>query len=241
MYKSSDLVQEYFKAISAADVNQKLAYLKKVLPRKCTKKNYQLAKKHLTIRTDVKEKELQSSLQLVADKMRVHLKINRHIKILTMSNIGAGKFERIEGLNCIYINRSLKNQTYKQKLAILAHEMSHYYLIYKHNIYIKDTNENELLTELNAIYIGFGFLLFDGYRTLEKQIGNKRHFSRVGYIKEETIKQAIVKTAYLRKQNPIWIVKNTIFGNFFYFSFNLAGLIKEYYRGKFEKLKRSKS
>lgn len=240
MYKSSDLIQEYFKSISADDVNRKLSYLKKVLPRKCTKRNYQLAKKHLTIRTNVKEKELQSNLQLVADKMRVHLQINRHIKILTMSNVAAGKFERIDGLNCIYINGSLKNQNYKQKLAILAHEMSHYYLIYKHNIYIDDNDENELLTELNAIFVGFGFLLFDGYRILEKHVGNKRYVSRVGYIKEETIKQAIVKTAYLRKQNPIWIVKNTIFGNFFYFSYNLSGLIKEYYKGKFSKLKSRK-
>lgn len=240
MYTSNNLIQEYFKAISADDVNRKLAYLKKVLPKKCTKKNYQLSRKHLTIRTDVTEKELQSNLQLIADKMRKHLHIKRHIKILTMSNVEAGKFERIDNLNCIYINGSLRNQNHKQKLAILAHEMSHYYLIHQHKIYINDTDENELLTELNAVFIGFGFLLFDGYRVLEKQIGNKIYKSRVGYIKIETIKQAIVKTAYLRKQNPMWILKNTLFGNLFYFSFNLSGLINEYYKVKLAKYKKPK-
>ncbi|MFT6338159.1 MAG: hypothetical protein ACJATI_004931 [Halioglobus sp.] len=126
MYTSDNLIQEYFKSISADDVERKLVYLKKVLPKKCTKRNYQLTRKQLTIRTNITEKELQGNRQLVADKMRSHLQISRHIKILTISNVDGGKFERVGDLNCIYINGGLMKQCYRQKLAILAHEMSHY-------------------------------------------------------------------------------------------------------------------
>lgn len=220
----------YFNSISDSEIDQNLDFLQQKLPKKSTKANYQLSKQLLEINYySFTPDKLQQSLQNIADKMRAHLQIQRPIKILTMKNVEGGKFERIDGLNCIYINESLVNQNYRQKVAILAHEMSHYYLIYQHGIQLPTVDENELLTELNAIYTGLGLLLLDGYKIFEKRSGNTLHKSKVGYIKTDIVRKTIVKTAYLRKQNPIWILKNVSIGNFFYFSFHLFSLIKEYY------------
>lgn len=228
----------YFDSISRFQIDQKLGYLIHELPKKSTKSNYQLSYKLLGIDVDtVTEDNLQSKLQEVADRMRAHLQIKRSIKILTLSNVEAGKFERIDGLNCIYINGDLIGQNVQQKIAILAHEMSHYYLIYQHNILLPDVDENELLTELNAIYVGFGFLLLEGYEAFEKRTGNKIQTSKVGYIKVETIKKVIVKTAYYRKQNPMWILKNIRISNLLYFTSGLFYLIRDYYKLKFRNSK----
>ena len=114
--------------------------------------------------------------------MREHLQINEPIKILTIDNIDAGKFEMIDNLNCIFINGDISKQNFFQKLAILAHEMSHYYLMRKHNIIFDSEQENELLTEINAVYVGFGFLLLRGYKETKIRKGNAETKSKVGYI-----------------------------------------------------------
>lgn len=225
----------FFYSVTSKDIEEKLSFLRKALPQKATGKNYQLSKKLLKTDRKVTEDTLQSSLQHISDKMRAHLLIDRHIKILTVSNVEAGKFESIGDLYCIYINGSLKGQNYKQKIAILAHEISHFYLIYKHKIYLPTTNENELLTELNAIYTGFGLLLLNGYETYEKRKGNTILKSRVGYIELSAIKRTIIRTAYLRKQNPIWIIKNVGLTNMVHFTIELFDLIKDYYKAKKKK------
>lgn len=227
--------QKYFQSITSREIEEKLLFLRNTLPLKSTRKNYQLSKDLLKINDTITEEKLQDELQEIADRMRAHLFIDRYIKILTMSNVEAGKFERIDDLHCIYINGSLLNQNFQQKVAILAHEMSHYYLIYQHRIYLSDNNENELLTELNAIYVGFGFLLLKGYKALEKREGNMIHRSRVGYIAPLATKKAIVKTAYLRKQNPIWILENAGFDNIIFFLVELFPLLKDYYRVKLKR------
>ena len=228
--------QKYFSSLTSEDIEKKLSYLIKVLPRKPSKKNYQLSKKLLKINKKVTENDLQNNLQEIADRMREHLQINRYVKILTISNVEAGKFERIDDLNCIYINGNLSVQNYQQKIAILAHEMSHYYLIYQHKIHLADTNENELLTELNAIYIGFGFLLLKGYKTFEEQKGNTIYRLRVGYIETPIVKKVIIRTAYIRKQNPIWILKNIGLVNVPYFTIKLFKLIRYYYQVKYKRI-----
>ena len=118
--------------------------------------------------------------------------------------------------------------------------MSHFYLIYQHKIRLPDTNENELLTEINAVYSGFGFLLLDGYRVFEEKKGNKIYSSRVGYIETKFVREVVVKTAYQRKQNPIWILKKGGIENFFYFLGKLFDLILTYYRAKRNAKKKKK-
>ncbi len=232
MDNNSSKNQNYFDFISIDLIASKLSYLKEALPAKPTKKNYQITNKMLFIEGIITERNLQEKLQQVADKMRDHLLIEKYIKILTIPTVEAGKFERIDDLNCIYINNSLDLQSYKQKVAILAHEMSHFYLIYQHNIYFADKNENELLTEINAIFIGFGFLLLEGYETFKSTRKNKQFMTKVGYIDIRTCKRTIVQTAYIRKQNPTWILKNIHFRDIPYFGFQLLNLIIAYSKAK---------
>jgi len=98
----------------------------------------------------------------------------------------------------------------------------------KHNIFKQKEKENELITEINAIYCGFGFFLLEGYKEIRKEGIGVVTTSKVGYINQKIIKETIIQTAYLRKQNPIWILKNSSFLNKPYFFFKLKKLIKEY-------------
>ena len=104
--------QKYFQSITSREIEEKLLFLRNTLPLKSTRKNYQLSKDLLKINDTITEEKLQDELQEIADRMRAHLFIDRYIKILTMSNVEAGKFERIDDLNCIYVNGSLLNQNW---------------------------------------------------------------------------------------------------------------------------------
>jgi len=200
-------LDDYFNQIDKQKIKAELNFLKKRLPKKCTKYNYQLLNTFLTSKIEF-GMHIQEKLQKVADAMREHLLIKEPIKIITIKNIDAGKFETIGNLNCIYINENTSTQDFFQKTAILAHEMSHYYLIRKHGIIRKNENENELLTEIATIYCGFGLILFEGYKNIKSDRGNYSLESKVGYINTNTIKEAIIQTAYLRKQNPEFIMNN---------------------------------
>lgn len=218
---------DYFSSIENQDIKECVLFLKKNLPKKCTKNNYQLTHKILGAQFNITQ-GIQGKLQMIADLMREHLEIYEPIKIITLNNIDAGKFEMIDNLNCIFINGVIGVQDFYQKVAILAHEMSHFYLMRKHYIIKPIEKENELLTEINAIYIGFGFLLLKGYKVNENKTKNRITKSKVGYINQKTIKEAIIETAYSRKQKPQWIIENSVISQKLYFYFKLRKLIKEY-------------
>tara|TARA_Y100001934_G_C12108887_1_gene657536 strand:+ start:260 stop:853 length:594 start_codon:yes stop_codon:yes gene_type:complete len=62
-----------------------------------------------------------------------------------------------------------KIKTAQQLYAILAHELAHQYL-HTHYIEESDNLENERLTDVCAVYIGFGKLLLNGYFFEEKRL-----------------------------------------------------------------------
>ncbi len=220
---------EYFNSIDKIKIKDCLNFLRSNLPKKPTKNNYQLTNDQLQLlKIFTLRDNLQGRLQKVADLIRIHLEINEPIKILTLDNIEAGKFEIIDNLNCIFINANPVTQTIEQKIAILIHEMSHYHLISKHKIIKDRKEENELLTEINAIYCGFGFFLLRGYKENNTHFGDHKTKSKVGYINQWTIKETIIQTAYLRKQNPHWILKNINILDKPYFYFKLRELRLEY-------------
>jgi hypothetical protein len=72
--------------------------------------------------------------------------------------------------------------------AIVAHEFTHHYL-HLHKIHCDIVND-EILTDLAAIYLGFGFLLLRGYETFGLSIG---------YVDDETIKKTIFISSRYRK------------------------------------------
>jgi len=224
----NDSKEDYFKDLDSNQIKRMSLYLNNELPKKSTKNNYQLNSKMLL--KGVNESDpLNVKLQKVADNMKVHLLLKKPIKVITLNNIGAGKYERMDNLNCIYINSDMENQNLDQKIAILAHEMAHYFLDV-HNIRFSETNDNELLTEVCTTYIGFGLILLDGYKyNLNK---SKNNFSKVGYVDEKVILESLVLTAELRKQNPNWIIKNVPLDTKVILKYRLRKLIKSYNENK---------
>ena len=225
--------KDFFKSIDEKKIAKNIQLLNSRVPAKATKNNYQLNLEMLLEGLDQNE-VLESFLQKVANKMCTHLLISKPIKVITLENIPAGKYERIGDLNCIYVNSNLGQQNLEQKIAILAHEMAHYYLD-NHQIHLPDTNENELLTEVCTAYIGFGLVLLNGYKVnLNKE---QNAYSKVGYVDEKVILESVAQTATIRKQNPNWIIKNVSLPLKILLKYRLKPLIASYNLSKQGKAK----
>lgn len=69
-------------------------------------------------------------------------------------------------------------------IAVLAHEATHLHLYYK-GIAMKDTWENEVLTDTAAVYCGFGEYIYRGYAVTQGQMALS--YRKVGYIKQEDV------------------------------------------------------
>lgn len=69
--------------------------------------------------------------------------------------------------------------------AVLAHEAIHLHLYYE-GIYLKDTWENEILTDTAAVYCGFGEYIYRGYAVMRGEFAFS--YQKVGYIKQEDVR-----------------------------------------------------
>ncbi len=69
--------------------------------------------------------------------------------------------------------------------AVLAHEAIHLHLYYE-GIYLKDTWENEILTDTAAVYCGFGEYIYRGYAVMRGEFALS--YQKVGYIKQEDVR-----------------------------------------------------
>lgn len=228
-FKSSDAKHKnFFKGINQNQIKELVKLLHEELPAKSTKNNYQL---NLGMLFDGNKSvmPLEQELQEAANKMCKHLLLKKPIKVITLANVGAGKYERIGNMSTIYVNKDLTKQNIKQKLAILAHEMAHYFLDVK-QIKFSETNKNELLTEICTIYIGFGLILLNGYKFNLDAKNNG--YSKVGYVDEKVILEAIIQTAIIRKQNPMWLLKNVPPHLNVMLRYRLRNLIKAYQASK---------
>jgi len=76
-------------------------------------------------------------------------------------------------------------------LSVLAHEVTHNYL-YHHQVTSEGRFDSEVLTDLAAIYLGFGGTILRGYAP------SSAISCRLGYIDVATIRRAILKVAMLR-------------------------------------------
>ena len=82
-------------------------------------------------------------------------------------------------------------------ISILAHECTHHLLL-SNNIRIKNTIQNECLTDVTAIVLGFGKYMAKGYKISNKIIYDEiNHRSikkdRVGYLSYKDINYALKK------------------------------------------------
>lgn len=94
----------------------------------------------------------------------------------------------------------------KHYMAILAHEITHHFL-YHYNIYLPDTKQNEMLTDIAGVYIGLGGVLYNGYKPITfitdykhtfNQVSYKKHIIKIGYLSSKDIQQTIVKVAIVK-------------------------------------------
>lgn len=69
-------------------------------------------------------------------------------------------------------------------IAVLAHESIHLHLYYE-GIHLKDTWENEILTDTAAVYCGFGEYIYKGYAVMRGEFAFS--YQKVGYIKQEDV------------------------------------------------------
>jgi predicted RNA-binding Zn-ribbon protein involved in translation (DUF1610 family) len=84
-------------------------------------------------------------------------------------------------------------------LSVLAHEVTHNYL-YHHQITAPDEIDSEILTDLAAIFLGFGSTIIHGYEP------SSAISCRLGYIDVSTIRRAIFQSYLLRH----WKVRDII-------------------------------
>lgn len=95
--------------------------------------------------------------------------------------------------------------------AILAHELTHYYLGTK-NIWLTNTEENERMTDLATAYLGLGKLTLNGYSpiTWEAYRKNRRveYTYQVGYLNQYDMALIHFKIAKFRSINLNELMKN---------------------------------
>lgn len=101
-------------------------------------------------------------------------------------------------------------------LSVLAHEVTHNYL-YHHHLSMPKEIDPEELTDLAAIYLGFGSIILRGYAP------SSSISCRLGYIDVPTIRRAFLLAYSLREWNLTDITKEFPWfeSNRYYFQFHL--------------------
>ena len=85
-------------------------------------------------------------------------------------------------------------------LSVLAHEVTHNYL-YHHQVKTPEQFDSEILTDLAAIYLGFGSTILHGYAP------SSAISCRLGYIHVSTIRSAILQASLLREWSGEEIIR----------------------------------
>lgn len=129
------------------------------------------------------EKKLKELLCSICD----HLGINgSFIKLVLQETEAADKAGEISTDLAFTTIRLIKKPYYDLNTvtAILAHEACHLHLYYQ-GIKLRDTWENEVLTDPAVVYCGFGEYLYQGYAVRSGEFAFSYH--KVGYIRKEDV------------------------------------------------------
>lgn len=129
------------------------------------------------------EKKLKELLCSICD----HLGINgSFIKLVLQETEAADKAGEISTDLAFTTIRLIKKPYYDLNTvtAILAHEACHLHLYYQ-GIKLRDTWENEVLTDTAVVYCGFGEYLYQGYAVRSGEFAFSYH--KVGYIRKEDV------------------------------------------------------
>ena len=155
------------------------------------------------------------SLQMVLRSMSKHIGLE-HLPTLEISNQDGMIWNLSNGLinpgvttfdgNNFRIKLFNFNKfTHREYHSILAHEVSHVFLKEK-QLELSNVDENEIFTDLTAIFLGFGNFLLRGYATIvwseDFNLSNpewKHHSYRIGYMTCQDIAIAISRFALINK------------------------------------------
>ncbi|MBO5348834.1 MAG: hypothetical protein J6A89_03315 [Clostridia bacterium] len=128
------------------------------------------------------------------DKNKISFKVNYISSKYSIKYAGSYSSEDKHNSNKILLN--LKNDmSLNTVISILAHECSHYLLL-SNNIKLDKTLDNECLTDITTIVLGFGKYLLDGYQISNRVIYNGPNLrsvtkDRVGYLTFRDVQYAI--------------------------------------------------
>ena len=137
----------------------------------------------------------QSSLQDIANLMGAFLGVPLAVQVKVVDRFSGGKTAGLYKVHGQFQRtvEIVRNPAFgiENYLAILAHESTHHYL-YEYRIRKENEHENEMLTDLAAVYIGFGPLLFLGYQTISSLNSFERTQSSttLGYVSPHDIRTA---------------------------------------------------
>lgn len=143
------------------------------------------------------------SVQKEASNMMRFVGLNNYTPVITYTNTGekvGGNIDLNDKDNVfIEINQRYKHEK-DQTLAVMAHEICHK-VLFVHNLYLPIELENELLTDISTIYVGFGKLSMNGcYKETitkttttegykEKEV-TTTHTESIGYLSRKQFAQA---------------------------------------------------
>jgi hypothetical protein len=142
---------------------------------------------------------LQLPYQIISVIVRMDNKASSELKGETIS--AAGKYIHTQVFHVIEVNLR-KHYDFNRVVAIVCHEITHHYLFSK-KVFLKETSENELLTDIGAIYLGFGNYLLRGYQPYENREitagGERMHCEHLGYISPWQISYVMKRIVIARK------------------------------------------
>ena len=200
---TKDMIKRNFK-------NEELNKYIDLLVNKLTEKNCNINnKKDFKIYDDLKRKLIYSrydikSITLLVNSIFDYLNLwDRDVKIEVVyknSKVKTG-FAGLYNYNTEKIEIFVDpNYSYENIVSIVAHECMHHYL-FKNNIVLKSRIENELITDLALVYLGFSKYLLEGYKEKRRVIyedENRRlvDTNKVGYLGYLDVKYSL---RYMKK------------------------------------------
>lgn len=190
--------------LSYEQIEHYISILRKRLPQKPTANNLPFHFEHPADINTWPDHRLEPYFKNYVAEVCKFLRLPKSIHVIfTKTMKEPGKYIQFEGLQHIQIRPGLAEKSVYW--AVISHEIAHYYL-YTYNVVLQGEHINEMLTEVAAIYFGFGFQLLEGYQTFSWEEGQMRRSESVGYINRASIMRGIVATAKARKQHPYHII-----------------------------------
>lgn len=140
--------------------------------------------------------------QNIARQIANHFGLNITKVVVTfVHNIGVpGKVELSVG-NVFFVEVDAKYKPNTNFIsAILAHEIAHIYL-FKHSISIRDTFQNEVLTDTTAAFLGCANILLNSSYDEVSYEKNQTTIHSFGYISQYEVGYIVAKRDFLLQQN----------------------------------------